>query len=71
MSRRARDLLSRVRRRPDGPPGLSFVPRRAYKIISVSLYDDEVEYLDRLADALKRHKNEARNRSGSTTRRSP
>lgn len=39
--------------------------RRAYKIISVSLYDDEVEYLDRLADALKRHKNQARNRSGA------
>lgn len=65
MSRRARELLSRVRRRPGAPPGLSLVPRRAYKIISVSLYDDELEYLDTLADTLKRHKNQARNRSGA------
>lgn len=62
---RARDLLDRVRRRPNVPAGHRLAPPRAYTIVSVSLYDEQIEYLNTLADALKRHKNEPRNRSGA------
>ena len=65
MSKRARDLLDRVRRRPNVPPAHRLATPRAYTIVSVSLYAEQIEYLNRLADALKRHKNEPRNRSGA------
>lgn len=65
MSERAKKLLDRVRRRPSAPRGHSLQPTNAYKIIAVGLYLDQIDYLDTVADALKRTKNEPRNRSGA------
>lgn len=65
MTTKAKKVLESVRRRPNAPHKLPLTPVKIYKIIAVGLYQEQIEYLDTLSDALKRHKNEPRNRSGA------
>ena len=65
MKSRAAILLERIRRRAFVPLGHRVAPRMVQKIITVSLYGEDLEYLDRLSDALRRHENACRNRSGA------
>ncbi len=60
---RAKEFLNRVRQRPNVPRGHRLQTANRYGTIAVGLYQNQIEYLDRLADALKRTKNESRNRS--------
>lgn len=63
---RAKALLERVRRRQGPPRSRSHmlqIAKRNYNIIAISLYHNQLEHVDRIAKAIKRTKNEPRNRS--------